>query len=102
MLKYQDKFVAKLVHKLNEFDNLIYEIQNEPWADQPAIRRLPNLWHPQALDNWKTRVDVPSNASKEWQNHINETIVKEESKLSKKHLIAQNYSNFAYPVDKIH
>lgn len=33
-LKYQENFVRKIVRELNEFDNVIFEIQNEPWSDR--------------------------------------------------------------------
>jgi hypothetical protein len=33
LLKYQENMVRKIVAELKGFDNVFYEIQNEPWAD---------------------------------------------------------------------
>jgi hypothetical protein len=35
---YQKKLVEKLVTELNGYDNMFYEIQNEPWSDDPQNR----------------------------------------------------------------
>ena len=37
LLKYQEKMVKKIVKELNRFDNIYYEICNEPWADNISI-----------------------------------------------------------------
>ena len=33
LLAEQEKLVRKIVEELRDFDNVYYEIQNEPWAD---------------------------------------------------------------------
>ncbi|AUS96051.1 hypothetical protein CDQ84_03105 [Clostridium thermosuccinogenes] len=63
LMEYQEKMVSKLVHELNEFDNLFYEVLNEPWND---------------------------NIDMEWQQHIVKLIVSEEAMLPKKHLISMD------------
>ncbi len=35
ILSYQEKMVRKIVRELNHFDNIYFEIQNEPWPDNP-------------------------------------------------------------------
>ncbi|MDD6210208.1 MAG: hypothetical protein PUB21_06345 [Bacteroidales bacterium] len=101
LMRYQEKAVKQIVQELNSFDNIIYEIQNEPWADQTSSRSKPNVWEKSALDNWQTRIDLASEASLEWQQHIASLIKKEEQALPKKHLIAQNYCNYLYAISNV-
>ena len=63
LLEYQGKMVLKLVRELNEFDNLFFEILNEPWND---------------------------NIDMDWQQHIVKLIASEEAMLPKKHLISMD------------
>jgi len=60
----QGAMVRKIVEELNEFDNVYYEICNEPYER--------------------------GGQTQAWQNRVAETIVKAEAKLPHKHLIAQN------------
>ncbi len=62
----QEAFVRKVVEELNGFDNLYFEICNEPYFGG---------------------VTLP------WQARIAAVIVETESRLPKKHLIAQNIAN---------
>lgn len=62
----QDAMVRKILEELKDFDNLYYEICNEPYFGG---------------------VTIP------WQAHIAKVIVDTESKLKTKHLIAQNIAN---------
>jgi hypothetical protein len=98
---YQLRFVEKVVSELNNFDNLFYEIVNEPWTDDPThdMRILKTLAS-EGMD-WVKWSDVASPASLEWQKLIANTIIETESNLSKKHLIAQNYCNFMTSIDKV-
>ena len=68
LLKIQEEFVRKLAGELRDFDNLIYEICNEPY-----IRNL---------------------AADDWQRHIAKVIADAEAKFPHRHLIAQNIANF--------
>jgi hypothetical protein len=47
---------------------------------------------------WRTRVDAADEKSLQWQSSIATLIRSSESKLPKKHLISQDYTNFAYPL----
>jgi hypothetical protein len=62
----QTELVKKIVTELNGFDNLIWEICNEPYFHVPA----------------------------EWENEIIRIIDSVEQHLPKKHLISQNVANF--------
>ena len=66
LLKRQLAFVAKAVQELNEFDNLYFEICNEPYFGGVTL---------------------------DWQARVADTIVAAEKPLPKKHLIAQNIAN---------
>lgn len=66
LTEIQLAMTRKVVEELNEFDNLYYEICNEPYFGGVTL---------------------------EWQRLISSTIVETEKKLPKKHLIAQNIAN---------
>lgn len=105
-MKYQEALVRKLVRELNEFDNLFYEIQNEPWADH-TVRIEPNSEFRNNADftldghEWQKSIEITGEASLDWQKRIGAIIADEEKSLPKKHLIAQNYSNFYYEVPEV-
>jgi len=66
LLAIQDAFVQRAVGELNGFDNLYYEICNEPYFGGVTL---------------------------DWQAHIADVIVEAEFKLPHKHLLAQNIAN---------
>ena len=103
IFSYQEKMVRKIVRELNEFDNIYYEIQNEPWADQgdSAGVVLEHLVDDQLPSKWQNLVEVANEASLKWQAKIAEIIVDEEKSLPKKHIIAQNYCNFVHPLEHV-
>jgi hypothetical protein len=69
----QEAFVRKAVHELNDFDNLYFEICNEPYFGGVTL---------------------------EWQSRIASVLVEEETRLPKRHLIAQNIANQKASVDR--
>ncbi|MBW7989205.1 MAG: hypothetical protein FVQ84_04205 [Planctomycetes bacterium] len=73
LLAVQDSMVRRIVKELRNFDNVYYEICNEPYFGGVTL---------------------------DWQNHIAETIVKAEAKFIRKHLIAQNIANKSEKVVK--
>src|SRR5208282_5362348 len=102
ILAHQEKYARKLVREANAFDNVIFEIQNEPWSDRPVLADVVNPYlRPPARDNYPNSVDLPDELSMAWQARVAEWITQEESSLSNRHLIAQNYSNFRLPVRKL-
>jgi hypothetical protein len=66
LLMVQDTLVRKLVNELNEYDNLYYEICNEPYFGGVTL---------------------------EWQHHIADVISKTERVLGNRHLISRNVAN---------
>lgn len=97
-MAYQEKLVRWLVRELNGFDNLFYEIQNEPWADNSTPGDVIN---PQLADkhpNWPNAVQITAADSVKWQSMVARVVADEESKLPHRHIIAQNVANFRLPV----
>jgi hypothetical protein len=66
LLAFHDAFVRKMAAELNAFDNLYFEVCNEPYF---------------------------AGVTMEWQHHIIDTLAEAESKLPQRHLIAQNIAN---------
>ena len=98
LLTYQLDFVKKMVNELNEYDNFFFEIQNEPWSDHAyAVYNIVNKEELKAND-WTYKADFATEASLAWQEKMATVIVEEEAGLAKKHLLAQNYTNFKAPV----
>jgi hypothetical protein len=89
----QESLTRWLVRELNGFDNLFYEIQNEPWADNHVPGEVIN---PYLLDRqaWPNAVEIPAAETVAWQRAIARVITDEESRLPNRHLIAQNVANF--------
>jgi hypothetical protein len=75
LLDIQEKLTRKLVTELNAFDNVVFEIMNEPYA-----------------------VAVPT----AWQHHIADVIVETERGLPNKHLISQNIANKTATIEAPH
>jgi len=73
LLKIHDAFARKVVAELNAFDNVYFEICNEPYFGGVTL---------------------------EWQAHISQTIVDAEKGLPNKHLIAQNIANGGQKIEK--
>lgn len=75
LLAVQEKLTRKLVAELNGYDNLYFEICNEPYF---------------------------GNVSMDWQRHITDVIVDTEKNLPKKHLISVNVANGSKKVNDPH
>ncbi|HVX11071.1 MAG TPA: cellulase family glycosylhydrolase [Pirellulales bacterium] len=69
----QTELVEKLARELNDFDNLYYEICNEPYFGGVTLA---------------------------WQARIAATLVEAEKKLSVRHLIAQNIANGSQKIER--
>jgi hypothetical protein len=101
LINYQIAFVKKLVHELNDFDNLFFEIQNEPWSDNPCLVNYVNLSNDSVFSNpWQQKVEIANPVSLQWQMKIAETIIETEKSMKNKHLHAENISNFEYTVNQ--
>ena len=75
LLAVQDGMVRKIVKELNGFDNLYYEICNEPYFGGVTL---------------------------EWQRHIADVITDVEANSKAHHLISQNIANFKAKVENPH
>lgn len=103
LLHFQELYVRKLVRELNRYDNLYFEIQNEPWAD---LRDTLVIWNQNFRKEelkspgnfWKNTIEVPHQSSYAWHRKVSEWITDEEKQLVKKHLISHNLANFKFPV----
>ena len=101
LFNYQEAMVRKIARELNEFDNVIYEIQNEPWSDQQGALFLLNKTNIPKDQPWHTKSDLASELSLEWQRAIAAIVRDVEGNLPKKHLIAQNYCNYGQPISEV-
>lgn len=102
LFKYQEAMVQKITIELNKYDNVFYEIQNEPWSDQEGKLFLLNKnVIPDEEQKWFTRTNQASELSLEWQKAIATMVRDVELNLPKKHLIAQNYCNYAQPISEV-
>jgi hypothetical protein len=76
VVAFMDTYVRKIVTEVNSFDNLYFELVNEPYA----LNLVPD----------------------EFQRHVTDLIVATEKGLPKQHLIAQNISNGSRKIDNPH
>jgi hypothetical protein len=98
----QEHYIRKTVNELNRFDNLFFEIQNEPWADNGNLVGYVNEEENELFSrSWQKRVEVANGVALDWQAWVASVIRDEESNLPRKHLIAQNISNFKYSLDTL-
>lgn len=77
-LNLQAALVRKAAQELNTFDNVIYEIINEPYSSRDGALYL------------------------DWQHHLVDVLVEAESALPNQHLIAINYENRVARVEAPH
>jgi hypothetical protein len=75
LLRIQQEMTRKIVRELNEFDNLYYEICNEPYFGGVTM---------------------------DWQHRIVDTIMATEKELPNKHLISLNIANGSKKIEQPH
>jgi len=78
LLKRQEQYCKKIVTELNTFDNVIYNIANEPWFDN---QEYPGFSSP------------TTTATKKWIERVTEWIINTEKNLPKKHILSVDYCN---------
>ncbi len=102
LLSFQEQYTRKLVREANGFDNVIFEIQNEPWSDRPALAGVvnPYLQKP-ARDTFPNSIDLADEMSLAWQSRVAQWITQEEAALPNRHLLAQNCANFRFPIREL-
>jgi hypothetical protein len=103
LLSFQEAYVKKLVRELNRYNNLYFEIQNEPWADsKDTVITWNDYLQPMDLKEpgnfWKATLEIASADSRAWHKTVTAWINTEEERLPKKHLISHNIANFGVPV----
>src|SRR5580692_3444571 len=68
ILAFQEKYARKLISEARDFDNVIFEIQNEPWSDRPTLTDVVNPYlRPPGRDTYPNSVDVADDLSVAWQ-----------------------------------
>ena len=97
LLAHQEALVRKVVAELNAFDNVYFEIQNEPDATSPVKRAIPPVSDPKG----PREVKVATEASAAWQARVAEWIADTESRLPRRHLIAQGFANNGVVLDEV-
>jgi len=80
VIKYQKEYIKKIVTELNDFDNLIYDI-----CDEPSLQGLPD-------GNIIVR---PDSLITPWINVMKDAFVKAEDPLPKKHILGQTVQNLS-------
>lgn len=75
LLAVQEAMVQKVIAELKDFDNVYYEIMNEPYARDTPI---------------------------DWEHHIADVIVEAEKTFPAKHLISQNIANHKAEIKNPH
>lgn len=97
ILARQEALTRKIVGELNGAANIFYEIQNEPWADHHTLGDSIN---PYLLKERKfpNAVEITAPVSVQWQARVATWISEAQAELPRKHLIAQNISNFRLAV----
>jgi len=99
--KYQELFIRKVVSELNDFGNIFFEIQNEPWADNGCLAGYVNLDDDSVYSRpWQKQVVVANGVAKEWQEWVVSVIRDEEEGLPGSHLIAQNICNYQHDLEQ--
>ena len=102
LAQYQESYIRKVVSELNDFDNVFFEIQNEPWADNPNLADYVNIDDGEVFSRpWQKKVEVANGVSMDWQVWVASVITETESELPKSHLIAQNISNFTFNQERL-
>ncbi len=85
LLKRQEQYCKKIVTEINKYNNVIYNIANEPWFDNQAY---PGFSSP------------TTTATKKWIERVTEWIVTTEKKLPKKHILSVDYCNEGKVISK--
>ena len=101
ILAFQEKYARKLIEEARDFDNVIFEIQNEPWSDRPTLASVVNPYlRPPGRDTYPNSIDIADDLSLAWQERVAEWFIADDYSLHTPHMLAQNYSNFFAPAGK--
>jgi len=100
-LAFQEKYVRKVVREANAYPNVMFEIANEPWSDRPVLADVVNPYLFTGRNQYPNSIDMPDEATMDWQRRVVEWITSEEAGLPNKHMIAQDCCNFRYAVHDV-
>ena len=93
VLDRQRALVRYLAWELNGFDNLIYEIQNEPWSDNHDLGEWINPYVRQK-NGYPNRVVVTRPISIAWQTEIARAFHEAEKGLPLQHVLVQDVAKY--------
>lgn len=80
VMKYQKEYIKKITAELNEYDNLIYDI-----CDEPSLQGLPG----------GGLIFLPDSLVKPWIEEMSEAFLEAEESLPQKHLLGQTVQNLS-------
>jgi hypothetical protein len=80
VIKYQKAYIKKIVSELNEYENLIFDI-----CDEPSLQGLPD----------GSIIINPDSLILPWLNLMSEAYLQAEESLHKKHLLGQTVQNLS-------
>ncbi len=80
VIKYQKAYISKITAELNEFDNLIFDI-----CDEPSLQGIPG----------GGVIFLPDSLVAPWINEMKEAFLEAEKLLPKKHLLGQTVQNLS-------
>ncbi|MCX6301068.1 MAG: DUF4038 domain-containing protein, partial [Bacteroidia bacterium] len=80
VVKYQKAYIKKITTELNKYDNLIYDI-----CDEPSLQGLPG----------GSVLFLPDSLVMPWINEMKEAFLQAEESLPKKHLLGQTVQNLS-------
>src|ERR1700729_1418836 len=71
ILAFQEAYAKKLMQEARNFDNVIFEIQNEPWSDRPTLASVVNPYlRPPGRDQYPNSIDIADDLSLAWQLRV--------------------------------
>jgi hypothetical protein len=80
VIRYQEAYIKKIATELNQFDNLIYDI-----CDEPSLQGLPG----------GGLIYLPDSLVSPWIDKMKDAFLKAELPLPKKHLLGQTVQNLS-------
>jgi len=80
VIRYQKAYIRKIATELNEYDNLIFDI-----CDEPSLQGLPD----------GSIINLPDSIVVPWVNAMKEVFLQAEELLPKKHLLGQTVQNLS-------
>ncbi len=80
VIRYQKAYIRKIATELNELDNLIFDI-----CDEPSLQGLPD----------GSIINLPDSIVVPWVNAMKEVFLQAEELLPKKHLLGQTVQNLS-------